>query len=149
MRHLRAWLVAYVVLWFGWHLLAGEWNHFEWIAATGAAAVAATVGEIARTRSGVRPRVPRAWLVRGWAAFLHVLVDFGIVMWALVRREPGAFRAHESDMAGGGSTAIGVRVWRTLLADYSPNAYVVDVDHETGLVLLHDLVPRRASEEPA
>ena len=26
MRHARAWLIAFVVLWFGWILLAGEWN---------------------------------------------------------------------------------------------------------------------------
>lgn len=155
MRHARAWLIAFVVLWFGWILLAGEWNHYQWIAASGAAAVAATVGEIARTRSGVAARVPLAWLRRGYSAFLQVFVDFGIVLWVLarsaLRRETvhGAFHSHESDMTGDGPAAVGVRAWRTLLADYSPNAYVVDVDRDTGLVLLHELVPRRSSEEPA
>jgi hypothetical protein len=36
-----------------------------------------------------------------------------------------------------------------LIAGWSPNAYVVDIDEESGTVLLHDLVPNRASEEPA
>jgi hypothetical protein len=36
-----------------------------------------------------------------------------------------------------------------LVAGYSPNAYVVDVDVDEGTVLLHDLVPWRRSEEPA
>jgi len=155
LSHLRAWIVAFVVLWLGWILLAGEWNHFQWIAATGAAAVGATIGEIARTRSDVRERVPLAWLVRGWSAFLQVFVDFGIVMWVLVRcalrRElaRGVFRSHESDAGGDTRAKRGERVWRALLADYSPNAYVVDIDDDSGLVLLHDLVPRRSSEEPA
>jgi hypothetical protein len=154
-QHARAWLVAFVVLWFGWILLAGEWNVDQWIAATGAATVAATVVEIARSRSGVSARVPFAWVRRGHSAFLQVFVDFGIVLWVLarsaLRREAvsGSFYAHESDMTGDGAAAVGVRAWRTLLADYSPNAYVVDVNHETGLVLLHELVPRRSSEEPA
>jgi hypothetical protein len=154
-QHARAWLVTFVVLWSGWILLAGEWNHYEWIAATGAAAVAATVAEIARSRSGVSARLPGAWLRRGHSAFLQVFVDFGIVLCVLARSTlrgeavRGEFHSHESDMAGNGAAAVGTRAWRTLLADYSPNAYVVDVDHETGAVLLHELVLRRSSEEPA
>ena len=41
------------------------------------------------------------------------------------------------------------RAWLALLAGYSPNAYLVDVYPDTGTALLHDLVPRRSSEEPA
>jgi hypothetical protein len=36
-----------------------------------------------------------------------------------------------------------------LLAGYSPNAYVVDIDPDEDVVLVHDLVPWRRSEEPA
>jgi hypothetical protein len=41
------------------------------------------------------------------------------------------------------------RAWTTLLGGYSPNASVIDIDVERNLVLLHDLVPWRRSEEPA
>ena len=91
------------------------------------------------------------WAFRGWSALLVVFSDFGIVMWALVqsarRREivRGVFRSHEDDDIG----TPGVRTWRNLLANYSPNAYVVELEPERGLVLLHDLIPRRKSEEPA
>jgi hypothetical protein len=34
-------------------------------------------------------------------------------------------------------------------ANFSPNAYVVDVDPHAHTVVLHDLVPYRRSEEPA
>jgi hypothetical protein len=150
-KHLRAWLVSAFALWWLWLLLAGEWNHYEWIAATAGAVVAATIGELARTRARAHPPIPLRWLFRGWSAFLVVFSDFAIVMWAVVvsvvQREivRGAFRSHEDDDID----AVGVRVWRSLLANYSPNAYVVEMETERSLVLVHDLVPRRISEKPA
>jgi hypothetical protein len=35
-----------------------------------------------------------------------------------------------------------------VVATYSPNAYVVDVDLDRNVALMHDLVRNRASEEP-
>jgi hypothetical protein len=81
------------------------------------------------------------------------VVDFGIVVWALLasvaRREVvrGSFRSRELDRkrdAGG----AGPRAWVALAASYSPNAYVVDVEPDA-TVLVHDLVPHRRSESPA
>jgi hypothetical protein len=131
-------------------LLTGEWNHYEWIAATAAATIGATVGEIAVDSARARVRVPLRWLLRGWSAFLVVFSDFAIVMWVLIRsaakREVarGEFRTQKF-----GRSTAGTRVWRNLLANYSPNAYVVDIDREREVVLLHDLIPLRKSEEPA
>jgi hypothetical protein len=150
-KHLRAWLLSAFVLWWLWMLLVGEWNHYEWIAASAAALLAAAIGDFARTRADVRAVVPRRWALRGWSALLVVFADFGLVMWALLRsllrREVvrGTFRSHDDDDIG----EPGVRMWRNLLANYSPNAYVVEIEPERGLVLLHDLIPRRKSEEPA
>lgn len=147
MRHIRGWLCFFVFLWWWWMLLVGEWNRYEWIAAAAAAAIAATLGEIARTAAGVRARIPFAWLRRGWYALLVVFSDFVVVMWALLRRPEGTFERHAAPVEGGGPEAVGIRVWVTLLADYSPNAYVIGLDD--GEALLHDLVPRRKSEKPA
>jgi hypothetical protein len=150
-KRLRAWILTAFVLWWLWMLLVGEWNHYEWIAASAAAVLAAAIGEHARTKADVRAAVPARWALRGWSALLVVFSDFGIVTWALVlsllRREVvrGTFRSHEDDDIG----TPGVRMWRNLLANYSPNAYVVDMESERGLVLLHDLIARRKSEEPA
>jgi hypothetical protein len=146
-KHIRSWIAFFVVLWWLWLLLVGEWNHYEWIAATAAAAVAATIGEIARTAAGVRARIPFAWLRRGWSALLVVFSDFAIVMLALFRRPTGTFTRHAAPADGDSPEAVGIRVWANLLADYSPNAYVIELEH--GEALLHDLVPRRKSEEPA
>ena len=155
MRHLLVWAVSAAVLWWLWLLLAGEWNRYEWIAAAGAAAVAAGVGTVAWARAETPVRLRRRLLRTGWSAFPMVFVDFGILMAALVRSAAGRrvvrgeFRTRPLEAVGSGPAAVGTRVWTTMLADYSPNAYVVDVDRERGLVLLHDLVRRRGSEKPA
>lgn len=149
MRHLGAWAVWFAVLWWFWFLLVGEWNRYEWIAATVAAAIGATIAEIARTRAEVRLRVPLHWIVKSWSALPMVAVDFGIVMWVLLRKRTvrGSFRTRPAPARGTDPKAVGIRAWVTILADYSPNAYVVDIDREG--VLLHELVPYRRSEEPA
>jgi hypothetical protein len=148
-KHARAWLVAWIVLWWLWLLLAGEWNHDEWIAAAAAATAGATLGEIARTRAGARARLPLKHLASLWMVPVAVVLDFGLLMWALVRRQAGTFRAREFAAGGDDPTSTGIRAWTALVATYSPNAYVVEIDPEQQLVLLHDLVPYRRSEEPA
>ena len=155
MRHVVPWLATWLALFWLWMLLVGEWNRQEWIAAAGTASVAATIGEIARTRAGVHPRVPLRWIARSWTTPAMVVVDFGIVMWALlvsaVRREVvrGVFRSHDFPAGGADPESATVRAWVGVVATLSPNAYVVDLEPERGLALLHDLVPHRASEKPA
>lgn len=149
------WLAFWVALFWLWLLLVGEWNRTEWIAAACAATVAATFGEIARTRAGVQARVPLVWVAKAWNVPLMVFVDFGIVVWALVRsvarREVvrGTFRSHEFPAGGDDPASQGVRAWAAVTATFSPNAYVVEIEQERQLVLLHDLVPFRESEKPA
>jgi len=85
---------------------------------------------------------------------LQIVIDFGIITLALVRRVSGkrvagAFVVRSFESAGSGPLATGDRGARAVLATYSPNAYVVEVDPGRHTVLLHDLVPNRSSEEPA
>jgi hypothetical protein len=145
-KHVRAWAIAWIALWWLWMLLVGEWNRDEWIAAGCAATVAATLGEIARTSAGVRAPVP--WrLMRPILGVPHVvLVDFALVMWALVHRREGVFRTYPPPRKGRDATSVGIRTWLSFVANISPNAYVVDIDPERAV--LHDLVPFRKSEEP-
>jgi hypothetical protein len=130
--------------------LAGDWNRIEIVAAACGATVAATLGEIARTRAGVAPRIPVRWVARAWSVPHQIVVDFGIVTWALARSVArrrvvrGEFRAHPFPARKG----QGVRAWAGWAAQFSPNAYVVEIDEERELVLVHDLVPNRPSEEP-
>jgi hypothetical protein len=150
-KHVVAWVAWWLALFWLWLLISGDWNRIEWIAAACAATVTATIAEVARTRAGVAPRVPLRWVARAGSVPGRIFVDFGIVTWvllrSLVRRSVvrGEFRAHGFP-AGEGQ---GVRAWAVWAAQFSPNAYVVDVDTERDLVLLHDLVPSRESEKPA
>lgn len=149
-QHVLAWLASWFALFWLWLLLSGDWNRIELIAAACAATVAATIGETARSRARVAPRVPLRWVARAWTVPHQIVVDFGIVTWALVRSilrrrvVRGEFRAHPFPATEG----QGVRAWAAWAANFSPNAYVVEIDPDRELALVHDLVPNRASEEP-
>jgi multisubunit Na+/H+ antiporter MnhE subunit len=142
--HVRAWLAFWLALFWLWMLLVGEWNHIEWIAGASAATVAATIAEIARSRVDAGVRVPLEWVAKAWTVPAMIVVDFGLVMWALVRRRRGAFHERPSPA----TRTAGIRAWANLTANYSPNSFVVDLDPESGTVLVHVLVPFRKSEEP-
>jgi hypothetical protein len=141
---LAAWFVALFWLWL---LLVGEWNGQEITAAAVAAAVGAILAEAAGRVAGVTPTLPsRRVLARSKTVPLDVVVDFAVIVrvlvTSLVRRRVvrGSFlvrRGAPDDPA-----------WAMWIATISPNAYVVDVDTDADTVLVHDLVPRRASEAP-
>lgn len=153
MRHAAAWVVMWIACFWLWLLLAGDWNRIEWIAAASGATVAATVGEIVRSRADVWPRVPLRLLAQSRSVPAMIVADFGLLVWVLLlslfRRKVvrGAFRSHELPAGDAGSP--GFRAAASIAATYSPNAYVLSVEEERNLVLLHDLVVWRQSEKPA
>ncbi|HJQ51155.1 MAG TPA: hypothetical protein VJ838_11640 [Gaiellaceae bacterium] len=154
MKHVVAWAAWWLALFWLWFLLVGEWNRQELVAAAIAATIAATLAELARTRTGFHARVPLRGLTDLPPALGMVVVDFGIVSWALLasvaRRRVVRGRLVSRPVEGGavGVRGVGPRAWTVLVASYSPNAYPIDVDPETGTVLLHDLVPHGPSERP-
>jgi hypothetical protein len=142
------------VWWFAlfwlWLLLAGEWNRVELVAATLAATAGASAAEGIRKLTGVSFRIPARDLATAWTVPPMILLDFGIVVGALfrsaARREAVRGRFVGRDLPP--DADAGSRALRSYVAMFSPNAYVVDVDEEQRVVLLHDLVPFRKSEEP-
>jgi hypothetical protein len=142
-KHAAAFFVWFVVLWWLWQLLAGEWSHYEWLFAAGAALVAAALGELAVSRTSGRAALPFAVIKAAPAALGMVFVDFAIVMVALVRRTEGVVREtrfeHPDDEPH--------RVWAAIAGDWSPNAYVIDIGE--GRSITHHLVPKDASQSPA
>ena len=157
---LRARLGAWTAWWFAlfwlWLLLTGDWNRIELIGAACGAAVAATIAELVRASARQPLPVPLERFRTAAGLLPVVFADFGIVMWALVRSlvqrrvVRGAFITRNFD-AGAKTTPRGKahRAWTVLLAGFSPNAYVIDIDPDRDTVLLHDLVTWRRSEEPA
>jgi hypothetical protein len=150
-KRVVAWAAWWIALFWLWLLLVGQWNREQVVAAAIAATLAGVGGEFARTRTGLGAPLPLRLLADVPRALWTVVADFGIVSWALVasvlrrRIVRGELVERESAAAGGGT---GTRAWTVLVASYSPNAYVVDIDSETERVLLHDLIPHRKSEEP-
>ena len=140
MKHVLPRLAGWLALFWLWMLLAGDWSHTELVAAG-----------IAATIASLFVRLPPRFRVSGSLSSVPamVLVDFGILMWALVRsalrREivRGEFvrRPFRADDAA-------ARAWVGILATYSPNAYVVGFDTEREVALVHDLVRNRSSESP-
>lgn len=136
---------VWLALFWLWLLLVGQWDLREWIAAAVAATAAAALSEVAVRAAGVDVDVPLRWLAKAWSVPAMVVVDFGILVWALGRRRKGTFVRRPLP---GDVSSPAVRAWLAIAATYSPNAYVVDVDAESGEVLVHDLVRNRASESP-
>jgi hypothetical protein len=149
------WLAWWIVLFWLWLLLVGQWNREQLVAAAIAATLAASVAEFARARTGFAAPLPLRVLAQLPQALGMVVVDFGIVSWALLagvargRIVRGELVVRELPRGSWAAQGTGPRAWTVLFASYSPNAYVVDVDPEEGRVLLHDLVRHRASEKPA
>jgi hypothetical protein len=141
-KHVAAFLLWYVVLWWLWQALSGVWNHYNWLFAAGGALVASAIGELAVTRAGGRARMPFAILAGAPSALGMVFVDFAIVMYALVRRRKGVVRETPFEHPDTES----FRAWATIVADWSPNALVIDV--ADGRSRTHHLIPNDPSQSP-
>jgi predicted lysophospholipase L1 biosynthesis ABC-type transport system permease subunit len=156
LARLGAWTARWFALFWLWLLLTGDWNRIELIGAACGAALAATIAELLRPAARQPLPVPLERFRTAASLVPIVFADFGIVMWALLgslarrRVVRGAFVTRNFD-AGPKTTPHGQahRAWTILVAGFSPNAYVIDIDAERDTVLLHDLVTWRRSDEPA
>jgi len=153
-RRVVTYIFWWIALFWLWLAYQGEWNRIEWVAAAGAATLGAALATAIASLGLLSFRVPLRALADAKNVPLQIVIDFGIITLELVRRVSGkrvagAFVVRSFESAGSGPLATGDRGARAVLATYSPNAYVVEVDPGRHTVLLHDLVPNRSSEEPA
>lgn len=155
MRHLRAWLILWVALFLAWLVFSGDVSRIELIAAACAATVAATIGEVARTKAGVRAAVPFRLAFPMLRALVQVIPDFGYLVWALVlsaaRRElvRGQTKRRAFHDVGDDPQSLGARAAALWSANLSPNAIAIDIDRERHESIVHDVIVNRASERPA
>ncbi|HEY2740784.1 MAG TPA: hypothetical protein VGI69_01220 [Gaiellaceae bacterium] len=154
MKHVLPWLGWWVALFWLWLLLVGEWNGEQVVAAAIAATIAASVAELARTRTGLSAPLPLRLLADVPQVLGMVVVDFGILAWALLagvtrrRIVRGELVTRDRPRGSWVTAGEGPRAWTVLVASLSPNAYVVEVDSEKRRVVLHDLVRNPKSESP-
>ena len=154
MRALTTWVLWWIVLFWLWFALQGEWNRIEWVAAACMAMVGATLATLIASRGLLRYRVPWSAVAASARVPLQVVIDFGIVTGVLVRRLAGRdvrgrFVVRRFQPTGRGATRAGDVAWRTVAAMFSPNALPIEVDPDEGISFFHDLVVHRSSEEPA
>jgi hypothetical protein len=151
MRRALGWVGWWAVLAAFWLVLTDTTKPSE----LGAGAVAATLatmlaGVVERERLVVwRPRL--AWLRGGWRPPLRMLLDTGplaVALWRRVvlgRRVRGRMRAIRFSRTGRGAEDTAARVLAEGVGSLAPNTFVVGVDREEGVLLVHQLV---ATDDP-
>jgi multisubunit Na+/H+ antiporter MnhE subunit len=155
-RSARPW--GAVITWLTWWaLLMSLWVAVddsvapdELLAGAGAAALAALAAAVVSRQAGTRYRIRAVWLARALALPGQVASDtiavFGVLARTVATREPpphGAFR--EVPVRYGDDTPLGVtrRVLLTGARSLTPNAFVVDLDKDRDVMLVHELVARQ------
>jgi len=148
MRELIRWLLWWVALALLWLLFQGEYNRIEQIAATCAAAVAATLAVVVRRQERTTVRIEWQWLAKTVAVPWQVVREFALLILFLVRRPAsGGVRRLPFPTGGARPADRGRRVLATLAMTYSPNSYVIDMDDEAHEVVVHTLYPVPRGEE--
>ena len=144
------WLTWWVLLTSLWVAVDDSLAPDELLAGAGAAALAAVAATVVNRQARIRYRIRAAWLLRALALPGQVASDtlavFAVLGRTVATRAPaphGAFR--EVPVRYGDDTALGVtrRVLLTGARSLAPNAFVVDLDSERDVMLVHELVVRQ------
>jgi multisubunit Na+/H+ antiporter MnhE subunit len=147
---LTTWLTWWVLLTSLWVAVDDSVAPDELLAGAGAAALAAVAATLASRQARTRYRIKAAWLPRALALPGQVASDtiavFAVLAKSVATKAPpprGAFR--EVPVRYGDDTPLGVtrRVLLTGARSLTPNAFVVDIDKERDVMLVHELVVRR------
>jgi multisubunit Na+/H+ antiporter MnhE subunit len=148
---LSAWWVALAALWLA---LDDTVALPELITGAVAAALGAVAAEVVHSQNLVRVRVRRRWLTHAWRPIVRLFPDTVRVMAVLLRqlllRRPprGTFRAVRFRFGyEKGAYDTTRRALAKAAGSFAPNAYVVGVDAERELLLVHQLDPGGGATE--
>jgi multisubunit Na+/H+ antiporter MnhE subunit len=154
-HRVRSWLVWWALLMAFWVIIDDSVNTDELLVGAGVAAFAALVVELVTYQAATRFRMRIRWLLPTLQLPGQVARDTVTVYAALWRRlahgeqPPSAFL--ELPTSFGGDTAEDV-TRRTLLiggTSLAPNTFVLGIDAETGLMVVHRLVADTAEQDTA
>jgi multisubunit Na+/H+ antiporter MnhE subunit len=146
-RRLGFWLVSWVLLCILWFLYIDQVNWPEILASMLAAGIAALLWESLRVAGLLRfpPSLSwfrGLWLLPGWA-----VRDTGKVFLALFRllfaRQPfqGAIQEVPFGWVGDEGRDEAQRAFLTAAMSFAPNTYVIGIDREKRVMVVHQLVP--------
>lgn len=142
------WLTWWVLMMSLWVALDDSLRSDELLAGAIAAAIAAVGAEMVGHQAQTRYRIRAAWLLGAFRlpgqVAQQTLLVFGVLARTLARREPpphGAFT--EIPVRYGDDTPLGVtrRVLLTGARSLAPNGFVLGIDHERDVMIVHELVP--------
>ena len=143
----RFWAGWWVALWLVWLLLVDTFQVEEVVAGMVGAAVAATVATAVREQ-GYMSFFPRGrWLLEVPALAGRVIADSGVLAAALwrhvVRGQPvhGSMVRVPFDHGGLGGRDAARRALVNVGVSLTPNSFVIDIDPEGDILLVHRLVP--------
>lgn len=142
------WVVWWVLLTGLWVPLAFEVAMPELVAGAVAAAAGATLATAVRAQRLISFRPQLRWALRLWRLPMQVVLDTGLlvaVLWRrLVMRQPvsSSFRAIPFRAVGENPEANARRAMAMTIGSIAPNTYVIDIDQDYQLILVHQLVPK-------
>jgi multisubunit Na+/H+ antiporter MnhE subunit len=145
-----AWYVPLVVLWLAF---VDTFAAAEVVLGLIAAAVATTAAELVRDQDLVRFRMEPRWL-RGLGSLpWQVLRDtwlLAVALWGRLRGRPvrGVFRVVPFPVERDDARSAARRALVTGVVSLAPNTYVVGIEGDEGMMLVHQLVPGPGSPIP-
>jgi multisubunit Na+/H+ antiporter MnhE subunit len=153
-RRIAAALLWWVLLMSFWVILDDSFAADELLAGAGAAAIGAFLAELAAHQGASQVRLRAEWLLPALRLPWMLIRDTGVVGLVLLRRltrgelPPSGFR--ERPVTYGPDSAEG-KTRRSLLIgglSVAPNSFVLGLDKETNVMVVHELVTgdREASD---
>jgi hypothetical protein len=146
MPRLRAWLIWWVLLMSFWVAADDSVELDEVLAGAAAAALGATLAEVARHQAGLRLRVRPEWLVPALRLPGQVIRDTFVVFAALWRQlargvePPSGFVAEPVSYGGDSDEQVTRRFLLVAGRSVAPNAFVLGLDRERDVMVVHRLV---------
>jgi multisubunit Na+/H+ antiporter MnhE subunit len=153
LRRSRFWIAWYVPLVLLWLLFVDTFARSEVVLGLVAAAVAATAADLVRAQDLVRFRLEVPWLRDLSRLPWQVLDDsrlLAVALWRQLTGRPvhGAFRALPFPLERDDACSAARRALVTGTVSLTPNTYVVGIEGDEGVMLVHQLVPEAANPVP-
>jgi multisubunit Na+/H+ antiporter MnhE subunit len=149
-RRLATWTAWWVLLMSLWVALDDSLASDELLAGAAAAALAALAAELVSDQAGLRLRVRAAWLPRALGLPGQVVRDTWVVFVLLARTvfgktPPPAGTYRELRVRYGDGTPLGVtrRVLLIGARSLAPNEFVLGIDPERDVMVVHQLAPQQ------
>lgn len=152
-RRALEWLAWWVLMMALWVMIDDSVQFDELLAGAGAAALAALAAVLATSRASARSRIRDRRLAAGAAEMLRLPAQVArdtLTVFAALGRALATGRPPDGEYAevpAGGPPGQADRVLLTGIRSIAPNTFVVTIDDERDVMVVHHLVTRRKLSE--